>query len=486
MKRLIDGLTYGFLSSLLFVFSVGSLAADVVRLRSGGYLEGRVEETEDGVRVYITGGSVEVRSDEIERIDRSPVPVDFFRKRLKEVRNDAEGSMSLARWALKKGLNAEYAEALRQVVALVPDHSEANKRLLDYYHRLEFLPYNDDAAEALRVEMGPGFYVHRTHHYRICGNGSAAYNEAVGLLLEEVYRQFIRFFQERRSYPMPLDDRLEVVVFASQAEFAAYAQSMGYSLDQVAGFYYSATQRSYFYDGFNSPTIALQLTQFADARQQVLEQKESIQRGAKGSDRYEVTYPDGTKEVLKAREAIAYLDQRLDELDKDALAFRQSLGDGNIGTTVHEGVHQLAFQCGIHNPYLDNPVWLMEGLATYFESPQEGEWTGPGQIHTQRLETFSAMVSDPGALRLESILIHDEVFAANSPRVHQAYALSWALFYYLVHTDQKSLFDYIRELGSMDRRGEYPPEKRLADFRRFFAEPKQVEQRCRLYFEGRW
>ena len=54
-------------------------------------------------------------------------------------------------------------------------------------------------------------------------------------------------------------------------------------------------------------------------------------------------------------------------------------------TIVHEAVHQLAYNSTLQRRMADNPYWVSEGLATYFESPDLNSlrgWRNIGAINT--------------------------------------------------------------------------------------------------------
>ena len=56
-----------------------------------------------------------------------------------------------------------------------------------------------------------------------------------------------------------------------------------------------------------------------------------------------------------------------------------------IATLVHEATHQLAFNAGLHVRLSPTPVWLSEGIATYFETPDltnSRGWRSIGAINT--------------------------------------------------------------------------------------------------------
>ena len=53
----------------------------------------------------------------------------------------------------------------------------------------------------------------------------------------------------------------------------------------------------------------------------------------------------------------------------------------NVATIVHEATHQLAYNCGVQQRFADNPVWVSEGMAMYFESPNFHAASGLSLIH---------------------------------------------------------------------------------------------------------
>ena len=64
-----------------------------------------------------------------------------------------------------------------------------------------------------------------------------------------------------------------------------------------------------------------------------------------------------------------------------------------VATIVHEATHQIAFICGLHRRYADIPLWVSEGVAVYFETPDLGSskgWSTIGAVNRARLLTFRA------------------------------------------------------------------------------------------------
>ncbi len=72
-------------------------------------------------------------------------------------------------------------------------------------------------------------------------------------------------------------------------------------------------------------------------------------------------------------------------------------------TIVHEAVHQLAFNTGVHERLADNPQWIVEGLATMFEEravfdSRSASRSLVSRVNTQQMATLQRLIADPAAL----------------------------------------------------------------------------------------
>ena len=158
-------------------------------------------------------------------------------------------------------------------------------------------------------------------------------------------------------------------------------------------------------------------------------------------------------------------------------------GDGNESAggwqiVLHEATHQIAFNTGIHNRFAPPPLWLAEGLSTLFEAT--GVWNtrqslGPqDRIHSSQLRAFQR----DAAIRLQrmglaAFVSSDEPF---SVAPDTAYAMSWALTFFLAETVPKDYVRYVRRVADRPNFAQYPPDQRLADFRRVFGDKLEVLQ----------
>ncbi len=121
----------------------------------------------------------------------------------------------------------------------------------------------------------------------------------------------------------------------------------------------------------------------------------------------------------------------------------------NAATIIHEATHQLAFNCGLQQRYADNPKWVSEGLATFFESPDRrnpGKWQRIGRINEVQLAGWRRYVRNRPAESLATLLANDSRHG-NTATSAAAYAEGWALTYFLIKTRREQYVEYLRELS---------------------------------------
>ncbi|MBI3463337.1 MAG: DUF1570 domain-containing protein, partial [Planctomycetes bacterium] len=143
----------------------------------------------------------------------------------------------------------------------------------------------------------------------------------------------------------------------------------------------------------------------------------------------------------------------------------------NIATVIHEATHQLAYNCGFHRRFSDNPLWLAEGMAMFFEAPNRraGEWKAIGEVNRPRLDLFRQEFLMGGRPTEIQKLLRDDELLRDKRTALVAYAESWALTYYLMKTKSRQFFEYLKILGEKPHLLQDTPDQRLADFRAAFG-----------------
>ena len=119
----------------------------------------------------------------------------------------------------------------------------------------------------------------------------------------------------------------------------------------------------------------------------------------------------------------------------------------NVATIIHEATHQLAYNCGLQRRFADNPMWVSEGLATFFESPDRrnpSRWQRVGRVNQVNLSRWRNYLPKRPSDSLMTLVTDDSRFRSDSTN---AYAESWALTYFLIKTRREQYVAYLRALS---------------------------------------
>lgn len=301
-----------------------------------------------------------------------------------------------------------------------------------------FAPYKpEEAGAALLKDLPGGFDVYYTKHYVICFNTSRAYAQWCGSLFERLYSGFQNYWKNRGFELHEPEFPLTAIVFADRASYARFSKpELGDNADAIIGYYSLQTNRMTMFD----------LTGTAGSA------------GDRGSAA-----------------------QIVQTLSRPAAA-------PTVATIVHEATHQIAFNCGMHQRYADIPLWVSEGVAVYFESPDLNSskgWSTIGSVNRSRLVAFHAYAARRPVDSLETLLRDDSRMRGPQATVQvagDAYAEAWALNYFLINTKAKQYAAYLQALAEKEPLVTDEPEERLAEFRRAFGDDlKALDRQFLLY-----
>ena len=146
--------------------------------------------------------------------------------------------------------------------------------------------------------------------------------------------------------------------------------------------------------------------------------------------------------------------------------FRMPDLERNMSTIIHEATHQLAYNCGMQTRFADNPLWLSEGLAMFFESPDRrnpSRWRGIGQVNQVNLKRWRSYEASRPAESLSNLMADDERFR-NGSSASAAYGEAWALTYFLIKTRRQQYVKYLRTLSEGKPLAKRTKLERIRDF----------------------
>lgn len=288
-------------------------------------------------------------------------------------------------------------------------------------------------------ELPAGYRVHRTAHYLICYNTSPVFARWWGALAERLYRGFYGYWKYRGRELHPPTYPLVAIVFDSQSSYVDFCrEELGSASDQFIGHYSQETNRVCTFD----------LT---------------------GTDRF------------------APASRSASSLNHITRMLAQPTAERTVATIIHETTHQLAFNSGLQIRFADNPAWVSEGIATFFESPnledQRG-WDRVGEVNRFNLRQFRLAAAETSKLQLFPLLASDGGFK-DPERVWASYAQSWALTYFLLRTRRQQFIDYLGKLALQPRLVEYSAEQRIELFRGSFSADLERLERDWLRYMAR-
>ncbi|QEF97360.1 hypothetical protein Mal15_14000 [Stieleria maiorica] len=159
----------------------------------------------------------------------------------------------------------------------------------------------------------------------------------------------------------------------------------------------------------------------------------------------------------------------------------------NVATIIHEATHQLAYNCGLQRRFADNPMWVSEGLAMFFESPDfqsASRWRGIGRVNQVNLKRWRDYLPTRPSNSIVTLLSDDDRFRS-SDTATDAYAESWALTYYLLKTRREEYVEYLRQLSSGKPMAELTARERLEMFEETFGTPLVEIDRALLKYMRR-
>jgi len=277
-----------------------------------------------------------------------------------------------------------------------------------------------ELGRRLLAELPAGFNVHLTQHYVVCHDTSRDYARWAASLFERLHDTFGNYWTRAGLELGGNDQPLAVLIFADRRDYEAYAaRDLGAAAQRVVGYYNLLSNRVATYD---------------------LTGSDALPRRSGGSG-------PAIREILAQPEAA-----------------------GLVSTLVHEATHQLAFNHGLHQRLAPVPVWVSEGIATVFETPDvrsSAGWRGIGLVNRPRLERFRRTFQ-PGDVER---LVTDDNWFRDPQTALDAYAGAWALTWFLMETRRPQFVAYQRILSAKRPLEADTPRQRGADFAAAFGMP---------------
>jgi hypothetical protein len=288
-------------------------------------------------------------------------------------------------------------------------------------------------ASELRKDLGKGLEVTTRGDYVVCAPAGKA--QAYADLVGGVQKSFSSYFNRRGWKLEQADFPLMIMVHPGRKEFDKACAATGMaSSPLLKGFYHPQTNRVTLYDSDGEPAPP----------------------------------PPGGK-------------------TKTISVSKGGVGEGSRHTVVHEAIHQLAFNAGLHPRVGQNPRWVVEGLATMLEAGALQSTTRDdvdSRINKERCDWFRQYRAQRRKTTIVDLITRDEELFAAAPL--DFYSEAWAFTFYLAESRRPDYVLYLKKIASRDPLAPtYPAAERLADFQAIFGkDPRWVETQFLRFIDG--
>ena len=300
-----------------------------------------------------------------------------------------------------------------------------------------FKPFTkDELAKKLTGDL-PGFKIHQTKHYIFCYNTSPGYAAWVGGLYERLNGAFYNYWKQLKVELHEPEFPLIALVFENQESYAQYSRKeLGDATKSIIGYYSLQSNQVNMYDLTGVEELRLKGDRNSAARINAILSQPGAER--------------------------------------------------TVATIIHEATHQLAYNSGLESRFADNPFWVSEGIAIYFETPDLQStkgWKKIGGVNRVNLFNFRKLLRDRPEESLTTLLSDDKRFR-DPTLAADAYAEAWALNYFLLRTREAKYVDYVKELAKQPQLVEEGAEFRLTMFKKYFGDLSTLDTEFLRYMRS--
>lgn len=332
-----------------------------------------------------------------------------------------------------------------------------------------FAPYSYQTLRSnLLKEFGAGSEVSTSRHYVVCAPRGRA--RAYCDVFEKTWRRFHMYFSIRGFEMQDPEFPMIAIVLKDRKSFLDYARKENAKVDSsILGYYWSTHNRVIMFEDQKSQAVFDQQSATEERLLATsLRSPDHVEtfNTINGQRRLEddawrwVFNGDGSGEPAPVSD------------HWHEVASRAGINSDLRETMIHEATHQLGYNLGLHNRTGRNPKWIVEGLATVFETPGIEKHAMDRDVR-KRLNPswyygFQKFVRNgrPDGF-LETFISDDRSF---SKQMGDAYAQAWALSFWLIETRPRKYAAFLQKMASAEVTRKLTPEVRVQVFKESFGD----------------
>jgi len=307
---------------------------------------------------------------------------------------------------------------------------------------VEFEPCTrQELKKRLLAEFPKEFRVIETKRYMIVSDTTVAYATWCGNLLEQLNTTFLEHWRAKGFELSEPEFPLVAVIFADYGNFVRCTRNeVGPAVTNIRAYYNQQSNRIVFYD----------LT------------GQENHGGIRGS-----------------------INQRIREI------MSRPESANAVSTFVHEATHQISFNCGMFQRYAACPLWVSEGIATLYETPDFNSvkaWSSDIKINRTRLARFYRHFNERNPQEPMKTLVSSDATllfnVSDSDTVLGAYATCWTMMHYFNAKHGDKLVEYLKIISRKKPHIPYDEEARLRDFESIFGDDWDRLHRAFFQYAG--
>jgi len=330
-----------------------------------------------------------------------------------------------------------------------------------------FAPYSFQTLRTrLLKEFGSGSEVATTRHYVVCAPRGRA--KTYCDVFEKTWRRFHMYFAIRGFKMNDPEFPMIAIVLKDRKSFLEYAKKENAKVDSsILGYYWSTHNRVIMFEDQKSQAAIFDQNSATEERKLASAVRDETLPGFIG--RRSRLEDDAWAWAFSGQHSGHLLD---DQQSIDGVATRAGINSDLRETMIHEATHQLGYNLGLHNRTGRNPKWVVEGLATVFETPGMEKYAMDRDVK-KRMNPgwhygFKKFIKEgrPEGF-LETFIRDDKPF---STQMGNAYAQAWALSFWLIETRPREYAKFLQKMASPEVTRQLTPESRVKLFTESFGD----------------
>lgn len=347
-----------------------------------------------------------------------------YQKQLNEAqKGGTEKRLELAAWAIKGGMVQEFYNAIDLVLQADPDNAQAKQIVALKAKAAE--PINDSSTEQkyLTDMLPPGMKFKTSAHYIIAYDTPDGKAQERLDLLERVYETFLMFFGFKGRLLEPPPQRLMVALFNDHKQYLDFSVRLDPELKSAAGYWSPESNVAVFFAQGTYPVFK-KLKEASDEMEKAKKEAERVGNLNRG-------------DLVRLADTLKLLTL-------------VAIENEDLEVVTHEATHQIAGNSGLFPRRIRIPKFAQEGLAAFFESPNDATWAGVGAINKTRIEWYRALEKDRVHSDIDFV-VSDQIYsrAASHGAILHAYGQAWAITHFLMDKHFSELQDFWRNLARL-------------------------------------